>query len=81
MLTSGPLLALPPGAGIMKKHTYGPNDEHFTSSSLLIVFNRIFSVVVGLVILAYKVSAVQVRPWPLAPWAMPRAREQAGAGD
>ncbi|GAA5895635.1 hypothetical protein JCM8208_005287 [Rhodotorula glutinis] len=39
---------------IMKSSTYGPDDRHFTSSSLLIVFNRVFSVVVGLGILAYK---------------------------
>ena len=32
----------------------GPDNEHFTSSSLLIVFNRVFSVSVGLAILAYK---------------------------
>lgn len=32
----------------------GPNDEHFTSSSLLIVANRAFSVAVGLAILFYK---------------------------
>lgn len=32
----------------------GPDNRHFTSSSLLIVFNRVFSVVVGLGILAYK---------------------------
>ncbi|GAA5982504.1 hypothetical protein JCM10908_006676 [Rhodotorula pacifica] len=39
---------------IMKSSTYGPDKEHFTSSSLLIVFNRIFSVSVGLAILAFK---------------------------
>ncbi|GAA5947958.1 hypothetical protein JCM10213_007666 [Rhodosporidiobolus nylandii] len=39
---------------IMKSSTYGPNNEHFTSSSLLICFNRIFSVAVGLGILFYK---------------------------
>ncbi|GAA6039819.1 hypothetical protein JCM8097_004238 [Rhodosporidiobolus ruineniae] len=39
---------------IMKSSTYGPNNEHFTSSSLLIVFNRFFSVSVGLAILLYK---------------------------
>ncbi|GAA5982991.1 hypothetical protein JCM11641_006909 [Rhodosporidiobolus odoratus] len=39
---------------IMRSSTYGPNDEHFTSSSLLICFNRIFSVAVGLAILFYK---------------------------
>ncbi|BGP58402.1 hypothetical protein JCM8202_001905 [Rhodotorula sphaerocarpa] len=39
---------------IMKSSTYGPQHEHFTSSSLLIVFNRIFSVSVGLGILAFK---------------------------
>ncbi|GAA5942139.1 hypothetical protein JCM10213_003814 [Rhodosporidiobolus nylandii] len=39
---------------IMKRSTYGPNDEHFTSSSLLICFNRIFSVAVGVSILVYK---------------------------
>ncbi|GAA6015220.1 hypothetical protein JCM10207_003647 [Rhodosporidiobolus poonsookiae] len=39
---------------IMKSSTYGPNKEHFTSSSLLIVFNRLFSVSVGLGILFYK---------------------------
>lgn len=44
------------GAAIMKKHTYGPDNRHFTSSSLLIVFNRVFSVCVGLAILFYKVS-------------------------
>ena len=43
-------------AAILKKNTYGPNNQHFTSSSLLIVFNRVFSICVGLVILAYKVS-------------------------
>ncbi len=41
----------------MKKHTYGPDNQHFTSSSLLIVFNRVFSVCVGLVILFYKVKS------------------------
>ncbi|GAA5889635.1 hypothetical protein JCM16303_004448 [Sporobolomyces ruberrimus] len=39
---------------IMKSSTYGPNDEHFTSSSLLIVVNRLFSIGVGLAILYYK---------------------------
>ncbi|GAA6062280.1 hypothetical protein JCM10212_000940 [Sporobolomyces blumeae] len=39
---------------IMKSSTYGPNDEHFTSSSLLIVANRLFSILVGLVILFIK---------------------------
>ncbi|GAA5962683.1 hypothetical protein JCM3765_006165 [Sporobolomyces pararoseus] len=39
---------------IMKSSTYGPNDEHFTSSSLLIVVNRLFSIGVGLAILFYK---------------------------
>lgn len=44
------------------KGTYGPNAQRFTSSSLLIVFNRVFSVCVGLVILAYKVSSLGGRP-------------------
>ncbi|GAA5838457.1 hypothetical protein JCM11251_003396, partial [Rhodosporidiobolus azoricus] len=39
---------------IMKKSTYGSNEEHFTSSSILIVFNRLFSIAVGLIILLYK---------------------------
>ncbi|BGO95912.1 hypothetical protein JCM10020v2_007649 [Rhodotorula toruloides] len=40
---------------IMKNSTYGPNNEHFTSfSSLLIVFNRLFSIAVGLGILLWK---------------------------
>ncbi|GAA5868006.1 hypothetical protein JCM8547_000779 [Rhodosporidiobolus lusitaniae] len=39
---------------IMKSSTYGPNNQHFTSSSLLIVFNRLFSISVGLAILFYK---------------------------
>ncbi|GAA5870585.1 hypothetical protein JCM1840_004808 [Sporobolomyces johnsonii] len=39
---------------IMKSSTYGPNNEHFTSSSLLIVANRVFSISVGLLILFYK---------------------------
>ncbi|GAA5833709.1 hypothetical protein JCM11251_003210 [Rhodosporidiobolus azoricus] len=39
---------------IMKKSTYGPESEHFTSSSILIVFNRLFSISAGLVILLYK---------------------------
>ncbi|KAK4046027.1 hypothetical protein OIV83_006416 [Microbotryomycetes sp. JL201] len=34
----------------------GPNNEHFTSSSLLIVVNRIFSITTGCVILWYKTS-------------------------
>ncbi|GAA5884592.1 hypothetical protein JCM3774_004797 [Rhodotorula dairenensis] len=42
---------------IMKSSTYGPDKEHFTSSSLLIVFNRLFSVSVGLAILAYKTKS------------------------
>lgn len=37
------------------KGTYGPDNQRFTSSSLLIVFNRVFSVLVGLAIMAYKV--------------------------
>lgn len=36
------------------KGTYGAQDEHFTSSSLLILANRIFSVSVGFTILFYK---------------------------
>ncbi|GAA5934766.1 hypothetical protein JCM1841_005040 [Sporobolomyces salmonicolor] len=39
---------------IMKSSTYGPNNEHFTSSSLLIVANRVFSISVGFLILFYK---------------------------
>ncbi|GAA5916582.1 uncharacterized protein JCM6883_000792 [Sporobolomyces salmoneus] len=39
---------------IMKSSTYGPEREHFTSSSLLIVVNRLFSIGVGLAILFYK---------------------------
>ncbi|GAA6020684.1 hypothetical protein JCM11491_000513 [Sporobolomyces phaffii] len=39
---------------IMKSSTYGPNEQHFTSSSLLIVVNRVFSIGVGLAILLYK---------------------------
>ncbi|GAA5902436.1 hypothetical protein JCM6882_002753 [Rhodosporidiobolus microsporus] len=39
---------------IMKNSTYGPNDAHFTSSSILIVFNRLFSIAVGVAILFYK---------------------------
>ncbi|BGP27902.1 hypothetical protein JCM10295v2_006889 [Rhodotorula toruloides] len=39
---------------IMKNSTYGPKNEHFTSSSLLIVFNCLFSIVVGLAILQWK---------------------------
>ncbi|KAK4330598.1 UAA transporter family-domain containing protein [Rhodotorula toruloides] len=39
---------------IVKSSTYGPNKEHFTSSSLLIVLNRLFSIAVGLVILFWK---------------------------
>ncbi|BGP74088.1 hypothetical protein NBRC10513v2_007520 [Rhodotorula toruloides] len=39
---------------IMKNSTYGSNNEHFTSSSLLIVFNRLFSIAVGLGILLWK---------------------------
>ncbi|GAA5902422.1 hypothetical protein JCM6882_002748 [Rhodosporidiobolus microsporus] len=39
---------------IMKNSTYGPNEEHFTSSSILIVFNRLFSIAVGVAILFYK---------------------------
>ena len=32
----------------------GPNDEHFTSSALLILFNRLFSIVVGISIIFLK---------------------------
>ncbi|GJN94068.1 hypothetical protein Rhopal_007132-T1 [Rhodotorula paludigena] len=39
---------------IMKSSTYGPNDEHFTSSSLLIVFNRLFSISTALALLYFQ---------------------------
>ncbi|POY74919.1 hypothetical protein BMF94_1895 [Rhodotorula taiwanensis] len=39
---------------IMKSSTYSPHKEHFTSSSLLIVFNRLFSTSSGLAILMHK---------------------------
>ncbi|KAM0789872.1 hypothetical protein ACM66B_006718 [Microbotryomycetes sp. NB124-2] len=41
---------------IMRSSTYGPNNEHFTSSSLLIVVNRLFSITTGCAILWYKSS-------------------------
>ncbi|GEM11000.1 zinc finger, C2H2-type transcription factor [Rhodotorula toruloides] len=39
---------------IMKSTTYGPDKQHFTSSSLLIFLNRLFSIAVGLAIRFWK---------------------------
>ncbi|SCV74621.1 BQ2448_7650 [Microbotryum intermedium] len=60
ILVSGVLeLTYPPPCGYdrqekIMKSTYGPNGERFTSSSLLIVANRVISVSVGLGILFFK---------------------------